>query len=133
MEKIVFTNGCFDILHRGHLEMLRYSKSLGDKLVVGIDSDTKIVRDKGRDRPVNNVGDRKAMLESIKWVDAVYVFQDTRALEVLVKNISPDIMVVGSDWKGKKIVGGIYAKEVVYFDRIPEYSTTQFIKNLINR
>jgi D-beta-D-heptose 7-phosphate kinase/D-beta-D-heptose 1-phosphate adenosyltransferase len=72
-------------------------------------------------------------LESIEWVDEVHVFHNTVGLELLVKNINPDIMVVGSDWRGKPIVGSQYTKEVKYFDRIDGYSTTQIIKNIINR
>ena len=131
--KVIFTNGCFDILHRGHLELFQFARTLGDKLIVGIDSDVKVRRDKGFGRPINNVEERMFMLESIKWIDEVYVFQDTRGLEMLVKNISPDIMVVGSDWKGKVVIGKQYAKEVKYFDRIERYSTTKIIENLINR
>jgi len=131
--KIIFTNGCFDILHRGHLELFRFAKGLGDRLIVGIDSDGKVVRDKGPSRPINSINERKFMLESIRWIDEVYVFQDTRGLETLVRNISPDILVIGSDWKGKKIIGRDYAKEVKYFDRVEGYSTTKIVESFINR
>jgi len=131
--KIVFTNGCFDILHRGHLELFRFAKSHGDKLVVGIDSDAKVDRDKGPKRPINNVEERKFMLESIRWVDEVCVFRDSLELAQLVRDISPDIMVVGSDWRGSIIVGKEHAGEVKYFDRIEGYSTTEIIKSFIDR
>jgi len=131
--KVIFTNGCFDILHRGHIELFQYARTLGDKLIVSIDSDTKVQCDKGPNRPINNFEERKFILESIEWVDEVHIFHNTVGLELLVKNINPDIMVVGSDWRGKPIVGSQYTKEVKYFDRIDGYSTTQIIKNIINR
>ena len=123
----VWTNGCFDVLHRGHLELLRHAKSLGDVLYVGIDSDSKVSKDKGLNRPINNMNDRKFFLESIEYVDKVFIFCDTTDLEETIEYVSPDIIVIGSDWEGKTVVGQKYAKEVVFFDRIPGYSTTQII------
>ena len=74
--KIIWTNGCFDVLHRGHIELFKYAKSLGDRLYVGIDTDEKVKRDKGKDRPVNKLNDRKFLLESIKYIDKVFIFND---------------------------------------------------------
>ena len=127
--KKVWVNGCFDILHRGHYELFNYAKSLGDKLIVGIDSDEKVSKDKGIDRPYNNLEDRVYALESLKAIDQVIVFDNREHLEDLVKLIKPDILVVGSDWKNKDIVGGIYAKKIVYFNRIKGYSTTSILAN----
>jgi len=124
---IVWTNGCFDVLHRGHLELFRYAKSLGDKLYVGIDSDYKVNKDKGPDRPVFSEDDRHALVSAIKYVDNVHIFDSTYELEQLIKKISPDIMVIGSDWEGKKVIGQEYTKELVFFKRMPRYSTTQII------
>jgi len=123
----VWVNGCFDVLHRGHYELFNYAKSLGDKLIVGIDSDEKVSADKGLDRPYNNLEDRVYALESLKAIDLVYVFDNKEHLEDLIKTSSPDILVVGSDWKGKEIVGGLYAKKIVYFNRIDGYSTTNIL------
>ena len=131
--KIIFVNGCFDILHRGHLELLSYAKSLGDKLVVAIDSDEKIKNDKGNARPINCVEDRKYFLSCVQFVDEVRIFNSAEELENLIKDISPDIMVVGTDWRGKTIVGGQFAKKIKYFKRINEYSTTQIIEHISNR
>jgi len=127
-EKVVWINGCFDILHRGHIELFKYAKSLGDKLFVGIDSDSKIKKDKGFDRPFNNLKDRVILLDSIKYIDQVKTFNSKEILENLIKNLTPDIIVVGSDWKGKEIVGGSYTKKIVYFDRIKNYSTTNILE-----
>ena len=101
----VWTNGCFDILHRGHIEMFEYAKSLGDVLIVGIDSDERVKKDKGEGRPINNLDDRAIVLQSIKYIDRVIEFDSTDELEWLIKDIKPDIMVIGSDWKDKKVVG----------------------------
>tara|TARA_R110000796_G_C14200390_1_gene391803 strand:+ start:49 stop:444 length:396 start_codon:yes stop_codon:yes gene_type:complete len=127
--KKVWVNGCFDILHRGHYELFNYAKSLGDRLTVGVDTDEKVAKDKGLDRPYNSIEDRLYALNSLRAVDLTYVFNTREELIQLIKQSSPDILVVGSDWKGKEIVGGIYAKKIVYFDRIGEYSTTNILHN----
>jgi D-beta-D-heptose 7-phosphate kinase/D-beta-D-heptose 1-phosphate adenosyltransferase len=129
----VFVNGCFDILHRGHLEMLKFAKEAGGFLVVALDSDDKVVKDKGLSRPVNCQEDRKFMLESLRWVDEVRVFDTREELSGLVKQISPDLMIVGSDWRGKHIVGGEFAKEIRYFDRVGTYSTSNIIESFAHR
>ena len=126
----VWTNGCFDILHRGHIEMLEYAKSLGDVLIVGIDSDERVKKDKGDGRPINNLDDRAIVLQSIKYIDRVVEFDSTNELRNLIKDIRPDIMVIGSDWKGKKVVGEEYAGKVDFFDRIEGYSTTDIIEKI---
>lgn len=123
----VWTNGCFDVLHRGHIELFKYAKSLGDELIVGIDSDRKVKHDKGGRRPVNKMEDRMEMLHSIKYIDRVVHFDSKDELEALIKHHRPDFMVVGSDWKGKEIVGGAYAQTILFFERIEGYSTTKIL------
>jgi len=124
---IIWTNGCFDVLHKGHVELFKYAKSLGNKLIVGIDSDNKVKRDKGETRPINTEMDRKLVLEAIKYIDQVVVFDTIYGLEMAIKKCFPDIMVIGSDWEGKPIIGSEHAKKVVFFDRIPGYSTTEIL------
>jgi rfaE bifunctional protein nucleotidyltransferase chain/domain len=131
--RTVFINGCFDILHRGHLELFKYGASLGTTLIVAIDSDEKVKAAKGPDRPINNVEDRKFMLSSLRYVDHVEVFNTPDELEGLIKSTAPDIMIVGSDWKGKTIVGGHWAREIKYFERIDGYSTTKIIESITDR
>tara|TARA_R100001086_G_C11839007_1_gene258606 strand:+ start:1233 stop:1628 length:396 start_codon:yes stop_codon:yes gene_type:complete len=126
--KTVWVNGCFDVLHRGHVQLLRYAASLGDKLIVAIDSDKKVKLDKGPTRPYNSQEDRKYFLESIRYVDEVLIFNSKDELKNLIKLTSPDIMVVGSDWKGKEIVGGQHSKEIKYFNRIDNFSTTNILQ-----
>ena len=125
----VQVNGCFDVLRRGHYELFNYAKSLGDKLAVGIDSDEKVSKDKGTNRPFNNINDRVYALQSLKAVNEVYVFNSRKELEDLIENYQPDYLVVGSDWKDKDVVGGHFAKEIVYFNRIEGYSTTSILTN----
>ena len=128
MGEIIWTNGCFDILHKGHIALFKYAKSLGDKLYVGIDSDEKVKKDKGSDRPFNNVQDRKEVLESIKYIDGVFIFNDTQGLDDLIRIVGPNIMIIGSDWKGKKVVGEQHVKKLVFFDRLKDYSTTNILE-----
>ena len=134
MSKItIFTNGCYDILHRGHIELFKYCKSLGNVLIVGIDTDEKVKLDKGPTRPLNTLEDRIFLLESIRYIDKVLVFNSKQELIDLVRQASPDILVKGSDWKGKEIVGSQYAKEVKYFERIEKYSTTKILESSSDR
>ena len=131
--KKVFVNGTFDIIHRGHIELLNFAKSYGDFLIVGIDSDERVRQLKGPTRPIHNQEDRKFLLENLKAVDRVLIFNTEEELIELVKIIEPDIMVVGSDYKNKTVIGSEYAKQLLFFDRIDEYSSTKIIQGIINR
>jgi D-beta-D-heptose 7-phosphate kinase/D-beta-D-heptose 1-phosphate adenosyltransferase len=128
----IFVNGTFDILHRGHLEMLRYARSLGDELMVCIDSDSRVRELKGESRPVNNQDDRKFMIDSLKWVDRCWIFSDEEELEKIIELYQPDIMVKGSDYNGKRIVGEQYCKEIKFYDHTG-HSTTRLIQHITNR
>lgn len=129
----VFVNGTFDLLHRGHLELLNYAKSMGDYLMVGIDADERVREKKGPTRPIHNQEERKFFLENLKAVDEVKLFSSDAELEGLVKSFKPDIMIVGSDWKGKSVIGSYYAAKLIFFDRIGDYATTKTIQNIIDR
>ena len=131
--KIIFVNGCFDVLHPGHIQLFKYAKSLGDYLIVAIDSDKRVSEIKGPERPIFSQSDRSQTLEAIRYIDVVYIFDSKEDLENLLKSIAPDIMIVGSDWKGKEVVGEQYAKTVRFFDRVGEYSTTKTLQGLTYR
>ena len=116
--KRIWTNGCFDILHVGHMRLLKYARSLGDTLIVGIDSDRRVQQLKGDNRPINSHDIRKEMLLSIRWVDNVIIFDCEKELENLIKKHSD------------KIVVGSKHSDVVFFDRVEEHSTTNILKEL---
>ena len=129
----VFVNGTFDVLHIGHLELLNYAKQLGTTLLIAIDSDRRVSDKKGADRPFNNIINRLSLLENLKPVDMVEVFDSDSELENIIKEYQPDIMVVGSDWRDKKVIGSEFAKKLVFYDRIINESTTKTIESYINR
>ena len=131
--KTIFTNGCFDILHPGHMRLLKFAKSHGSTLIVGIDSDVRIKAIKGNNRPINNQDFRKEMLLSIRYVDDVIIFNSDLELKSLIKEINPSIMIIGSDWKNKSIIGSEFVKKIIFFDRIENYASTTIIKNIIDR
>lgn len=133
MKKIIWTNGCFDILHPGHIELFKVAKSLGDKLIVGVDTDEKVKKDKGKERPVNPLHFRKSMLESIRYIDMVLPFSSKIELEQLIELYNPDILLVGGDWRNGEVVGRQFAKEVKFFNRVENYSTTNIINEICNR
>ena len=133
-DKIVgFTNGCFDILHVGHIKLFQYLKNKSDEVIIGIDSDKRVKELKGPHRPINNERDRKLMLESLSLVDSVLIFDSADELELLVKTISPDLMVVGSDYRDRHVVGGEYAKNLEFFEKIDGYSTTRTLQRSTDR
>ena len=132
MAKII-VNGTFDILHRGHIELLNYAKSLGDWLLVCIDTDRRVKELKGEQRPINNQYDRQFMLQNLAAVDAVRFFDSAEELEEICKIYIPDVMVKGSDYKDKPIVGSQYCKEIKFVDLVNGYSTTKTIQNIIAR
>jgi D-beta-D-heptose 7-phosphate kinase/D-beta-D-heptose 1-phosphate adenosyltransferase len=125
--KKVWVNGTFDVLHIGHLKLIEYAKSFGT-LMVGIDSDNRVKELKGENRPFNNVEDRKFFLQSLKFVDDVVVFGSNQELIDCIKKYQPDYMVIGDDYRNKIIYGSEYVKELIYYEKIPNYSTTKILK-----
>jgi rfaE bifunctional protein nucleotidyltransferase chain/domain len=130
-KKIVFTNGCFDILHRGHVTYLSEARRLGDLLVVGVNSDASVKRLKGPSRPINSEADRAFVLLGLKSVDAVEIFSEDTPLE-LIKLIRPHVLVKGGDWKIEQIVGGTevlsWGGKVLSLNFVNGFSTTSIIE-----
>ena len=130
----IMVNGTFDILHRGHLMMLQHAKSLGDHLLVAIDTDRRVQELKGKNRPINNQADRRYMLESLKCVNTVYFFDSKEELIEIMKEYQPDVYVKGSDWKhDRPSTAEQYCKQVIYYDRVDDYSTTNIIQRITDR
>tara|TARA_R110002124_G_scaffold95731_7_gene240000 strand:- start:3 stop:404 length:402 start_codon:yes stop_codon:yes gene_type:complete len=126
--KVIFTNGCFDMIHRMHVELLRFCKSRGDKVVVGLNSDSSVKRLKGDTRPIFNQEDRKFVLEAFESVDEVIIFDEDTPYE-LIKELKPDEIVKGGDYEENEVVGNDIAK-VVLFNYIEKYSTTNTLSSL---
>jgi len=129
---IVWTNGTFDILHPGHIQLFKVAKELGDMVIVGTDTDEKIKKDKGDHRPVNDLCYRVAMLEAIKYIDAVHTFDTRQELEGLIMLYEPDILLLGDDWRYGDVVGREYAKEVRFLPRVGGYASSNTIKRIHN-
>lgn len=129
----IFVNGCFDLLHTGHIDLLNYAKSLGTHLLVAIDSDERITELKGIKRPVNPLRIRKCIMKNLKAVDEVVSFNSDEELINTIKTYSPDIIIKGSDWKGKPILGAEYSKTIIFYERITNESTTKIINDFISK
>jgi len=128
---IVFTNGCFDIVHYGHTSYLETAKTLGDILIVGINSDDSVRRLKGKNRPINKEADRAAVISSLKSVDYVVIFNEDTPLK-LIESIKPDILVKGGDYKDKKVIGSDIVKRVELIEFVPTYSSSNIINKIRN-
>lgn len=130
MKRIV-VNGTFDILHSGHLALLNYARSLGDYLLVAIDSDRRVQELKGTGRPINTQTERQELLKNIRAVDDVKIFDSDQELIDIVATCA--IMVKGSDYRGQPIVGADAIPKIVFFERISGYSSTEKIQHIANR
>jgi rfaE bifunctional protein nucleotidyltransferase chain/domain len=134
-KKVVFTNGCFDIIHRGHITYLNEAKAQGDILVLGLNSDASVKRLKGESRPVNNEQDRKFVLENLRAIDYVFIFEEDTPYN-LIANIMPDILVKGGDWKPADIIGSdivlAAGGEVKSLHFVDGFSTTETIEKILN-
>jgi D-beta-D-heptose 7-phosphate kinase/D-beta-D-heptose 1-phosphate adenosyltransferase len=128
----VWLNGCFDILHDGHLDLLEYAASFGE-VYVGIDSDRRVKEMKGEERPINSESFRMRMLLSLKFVKNVFVFDSKSELEDIMLFIHPDIFVIGDDYRNKQIIGSQYIKRIVFYPIKKGYSTTNLINQINNK
>ena len=128
--KTVWINGTFDVLHMGHINLFSHARKLAGpkgKVVVGTDSDERIRELKGPSRPINNIFDRIGFLRAIKYIDGVVTFSSADELEAQIKRFSPDILLIGDDYRGKPIVGSQYAKKIVFIPRYGGLSSTMII------
>ena len=132
-KRLVFTNGCFDVLHPGHIHSLETARGLGDCLIVGLNGDESVRRLKGAGRPVIPAGERAEILASLECVDAVVVFEDLTPQKVIAA-LLPDVLVKGGDWPGNQIVGREEVEaaggRIVLVDTVPGYSTTEILKRI---
>lgn len=135
-KKIVFTNGCFDILHVGHVRYLAAARSEGDLLVVGLNSDISVRSIKGDRRPLVNQDQRAEVLASLVWVDYVVVFDEPDPLR-LIQTLKPDVLVKGADWGEENIIGAEFVKamggKIIRAELVPEASTTRIIERIVKR
>jgi|TARA_R110002033_G_scaffold10172_8_gene33488 D-beta-D-heptose 7-phosphate kinase/D-beta-D-heptose 1-phosphate adenosyltransferase len=131
-KKIIFTNGCFDILHKGHVSYLNNAKALGDILIVGLNSDDSVRRLKGENRPINNHDDRAYILSALECVDYVVIFDEDTPYE-LIQRVKPDVLVKGADYEGKEVIGSDIAKETVLIDFVEGKSTTSTIEKILGK
>ena len=130
----VVVNGTFDIIHLGHLRLLDYARSLPNSYVLVLtDSDRRIKQLKGNDRPINTEYERCSLLFALKSVDRVETFDTDQELIDLIKGFEPDVMIKGSDYRDKPIIGAEYCKEIKFYDRLGNYSTTNKIQNIAHR
>jgi len=132
-KKLVFTNGCFDIIHFGHIDYLSKAKDLGDILLIGLNTDNSVKRLKGNNRPIKNQQERAVLLASLQFVDGIILFNEDTPYN-LIKKIKPDILVKGSDYKKEEIVGEDIIKntggEIITIDFLEGYSTTSILDKI---
>lgn len=131
----IWTNGCYDILHIGHIRLLaechKHARNNdGSRLMVGIDSDIRVKELKGESRPINNQLKRAEMILSIKGVDGVFIYDTAEELEEIITELQPKIMVIGEEYKNKTIVGSKHCSDIIFFSKVEDMSTTKMISNI---
>jgi len=131
---VVWTNGCYDILHLGHVRLFEFCRKIAEEqgcsFFVGIDSDRRVKEMKGSSRPINTENDRAEFLLSIKGVDRVYVYDTTEELEHIIGVLTPDVMVIGDEYKTKTVVGSSCSKSIVFFPKIVGHSTSNILSKI---
>jgi cytidyltransferase-like protein len=125
----IWCNGSFDVIHYGHFKLLEYAALLGE-LHVGIDSSRRIREKKGDGRPFHTWIQRSEIIKAFRFVHQTYYFDDDESLIQIIKLVEPSIMVIGSDYKNKPIIGSQFLKEIIYFDKIEGLSTTKILNNV---
>lgn len=128
-QRIVFTNGCFDLLHAGHIDLLEQAKSCGDILIVALNTDASVRRIKGAQRPIVSENDRARLIAALETVDFVTFFNEETPTEIL-REIQPDVIVKGSDYRKEEIVGYDFIPEVKVIPLVPEQSTSKIIEKI---
>jgi len=123
----IWLNGCFDVLHHGHFKLIQHATSFGGQVIIGVDSDERVKKMKGEDRPFHSESERVFNLKQIKGVDSVVIFNSDEELRELLERYKPDKFIIGSDYAGKKIIGGEFAKQIVIFDKLDKFSTTDIL------
>lgn len=129
MKKKVWVNGCFDVLHAGHISLLLYAQSLGD-VYMGIDSDARVKKSKGIFRPIVPQNERRLILSSLIFVKEVHIFNSSSELKNLIKDISPDFMVIGEEYRNKEVIGREYAKELIFYPKVGNWSTSNIVEKM---
>ena len=128
----IWLNGCFDVLHMGHIKLFQRARQMGMKVIVGIDTDERIRKAKGKDRPVNILHNRMEFLKSIKYIDEVVVFDTDEELSNTIKEYAPRYMLIGDDYKNKEIIGSKWIKEIIYASRYQGLSSSAIINRTHN-
>ena len=123
----IWLNGCFDVLHHGHFKLIQHAASFGGEVIIGIDSDERVKKLKGEGRPFHSESERAFNLKQIKGVDIVMVFDSDEKLKELLERYKPDKFFIGSDYIGKEIIGGEFAKQIVIFNKLDKFSTTDIL------
>jgi D-beta-D-heptose 7-phosphate kinase/D-beta-D-heptose 1-phosphate adenosyltransferase len=131
-KRIVFTNGCFDIIHSGHIRVFKKCRSLGDIVIVGLNSDSSVRRLKGPKRPINDQKDRAEVVDSIRYIDYVVIFNELTPYKI-IKMIKPDFLVKGGDYKKDEVVGREFAGKVVIVKMLKGRSTTKIIEKILDK
>ena len=131
----IWTNGCYDILHLGHLELLSRCRDESDKLYnslvfVGLDSDIRVKNSKGKDRPINNQNSRISMMLSLKFIDGVFVYDTDEELAQIISDIKPIKMIIGDDYQDKQVIGKEHTNELIFFPKVQDFSTSSIIEKI---